>query len=152
MIAALRHNSATQGVPKDMLYLYTRNGVYYFRRRVPSEFVGVIDSNRFHFSLATKDHREAIKRRALAIAETDFLISKERERVQKHSGSLGVTIPFKAGPPSAADLRRRNAERDKRHYGRSFYEYQNSDIIRIAATWFQNAKRNCGYISGGIRS
>jgi hypothetical protein len=129
---------------KDMTYLYTRNHVYYFRRRVPSDLVEVIEPNQFHFSLGTKDYREAISRRSPAIAESDLTISKERERLKQPPQSSPVVI--KGGPKGGAvEYRRRQrllkAQSEKRRRTRAFCQYQESDILNLVAGWYRKSAR-----------
>ena len=57
----MRHTTVTQpGMQKDEMYLHRRNnGFYYFRRRVPSDLIGVIDPKEFQYSLGTNVRRDA---------------------------------------------------------------------------------------------
>jgi len=42
------------------MYLRQRNGIWYFRRRVPSDLKGIIEPGRFHYSLGTRNRKEAV--------------------------------------------------------------------------------------------
>ncbi len=130
----VRHNNATQQeMQKGKMYLHRRkNGFYYFRRRVPEELAGVIEPRRFHFSLKTKDKSEAMLRLSAALAESEHIIRRERQRLSK--------------APATARLRRSrkrgiDAERAKRRRTRVFCQYNESHILNLVSRWFQKEAR-----------
>jgi len=62
------------------MYLHRRaNGVYYFRRRVPSDLEGIIQPGQFHYSLGTRKRQEALKPYAVALARSEHEIMTERK-------------------------------------------------------------------------
>ncbi len=78
----MRHKTATQEMQNtETTYLYRRNGVWQFRRRVPADLAGAIKPNQFYYSLGTKDKSEARLRLSAALADSEHTIRKERERL-----------------------------------------------------------------------
>jgi integrase len=131
-MARLRHNGATQEMQKDM-YLYRRsNGIWYFRRRVPTYLAGIIQTKQFHYSLRTKSKSDAILQLSAELAKSEHLIRKERQRLTQ------APVPLQ---PLAWRRRRIEAERAKRRRSRVFCQYTDADIHRVVSTWLHNAAR-----------
>jgi hypothetical protein len=115
------------------MYLYRRsNRFWYFRRRVPTDLAGVIEPKRFHFSLKTKDKSEAMLRLSVALAESEHIIRKERERLNKAPAIARLRWSRK---------RRIDAERAKRRRTRVFCQYNEPDILNLVSRWFQKEAR-----------
>jgi hypothetical protein len=94
----MRHKTATQEMQNtEEMYLYRRNGVWQFRRRVPADLAGVIKPNHFHYSLGTKDKSEARLRLSAALAESEHIIRKERERLHNVPANVRLTWRKKGG-------------------------------------------------------
>lgn len=83
--------------------LFQRNGVWYYRRRVPVHLVPVIGCKVIQYSLMTTDRKEATKLRSLAEVESDARF----ENAQKKQ---------KAGNSSKTALSRSEATRIVRSY------------------------------------
>lgn len=131
-MAKLRHSRATQEMQKNM-YLYRRtNGFWYFRRRVPTDLAGIIESKRFHYSLQTKNKSDAILRGSAALAESENLIRKERDRLSDAPTTL---------KPFAFRRRRIEMERAKRRRSKVFCQYDERDVRNLVAEWFQRQVR-----------
>src|SRR5215472_750134 len=81
----MRHKRVTQpGMQDKEMYLHKRsNGFWYFRRRLPSDLLGMIDAKRFHYSLGTKNKSDALLRLGAALAESEQIIRKERARLNQ---------------------------------------------------------------------
>src|ERR1017187_10097908 len=132
-MARLRHSSATQGMQNKEMYLYKRpNGFWYFRRRVPTDLVGIIESKRFHCSLRTKKKSEAILRVSGALAGSEHLIRKERARLSQ-APVIVRPLPWRR--------RRIEAERAKRRRSIVFCQHDESGIRNLVAVWLQRKAR-----------
>jgi site-specific recombinase XerD len=129
----MRHSSATQEMQNEQMYLYKRsNGFWYFRRRLPSDLLGIIEPKRFHYSLGTKNKSEALLHLSAALAESESIIRKERDGLNQ-------------APPIVRPLRWRkrriDAERAKRRRTRVFCQYSESELLDLVSRWFRTKAR-----------
>jgi hypothetical protein len=114
------------------MYLYKRsNGFWYFRRRLPSDLLGIIEPKRFHYSLGTIIKSEALLYLSTALAESEHIIRKERDRVNQAP----------AVRPLRWRKRRIDAERAKRRRTRVFCQYNESELLNLVSRWFQAKAR-----------
>jgi len=129
------------------MYLRQRAGVWYFRRRVPSDLEGIIEPSRFHYSLATKSRKEALKPYAAALAQSEQEISEAREKIQTAAakGQSEVYPLFKA-------RRLAKASKAKRKRSRAFCQYSEGDILFLVSRWFEKEKRETDMIYRGVHT
>ena len=130
----MRHKRVTQpGMQNKEMYLHKRsNGFWYFRRRLPSDLLGMIEPKRFHYSLGTKNKSEALLRLSGALAESEQIIRKERDRLNQAPAIV---------KPRRWQKRRIDAERAKRRRTRVFCQYNESAILDLVSRWFRKEVR-----------
>lgn len=118
------------------MYLRQRAGVWYFRRRVPSDLEGVIEPRRFHYSLGTKNRKEALEPYAAALARSEQEISEAREKIRKAT-EKGRSELY----PLRKEARRIAAEKARRKRARAFCQYSEAAISHLVSRWFEREQR-----------
>jgi integrase len=115
------------------MYLYKRsNGFWYFRRRLPSDLLGIIEPKRFHYSLGTKNKSDALLGLSAALAQSEQIIRKERDRLNQAPAIV---------QPLRLQKRRIDAERVKRRRTKVFCQYKEYDVLNLVSRWFQTKAR-----------
>jgi integrase len=80
-------------------HLYKREGVWNYRRRVPTALIPVIGKKTVQFSLGTSDLKAAKKRRALEDLKTGALFDDAEKKLKDGAkGSDGLAIPVTGTP------------------------------------------------------
>lgn len=119
------------------MYLQRRsNGVYYFRRRVPSDLEGIIEAKRFHYSLGARTRKEALKAYAVALARSENEIQLAREKIEKAAleGHPQVRPTWKKSRAAAA-------LEAKRKRSKVFSQYSEREINFLVTRWYKDALR-----------
>ena len=129
----MRHISVTQPeVQKNEMYLHQRNnGVYYFRRRVPADLIGVIDPKEFDYSLGTNVRREASALYGAAFMQSEHRIGRERERPKQS---------FVRPRPTWRRRRLLEAQRARERRTSTFGQSQEADVLNLVSRWFQRRR------------
>jgi len=119
------------------MYLRQRNnGVWYFRRPVPSDLTDVFHSSRFTQSLGTCKKSEALQPYAAALAQSEFVIAQAREKIEAAT-KRGQDKVY----PLWQKRKRILAEKAKRKRARAFCQYNEGDILHLVSCWFEKEKR-----------
>jgi len=74
------------------MYLRQRNGIWYFRRRVPTDLVGVIEPGKFHFSLHTNNRQAAVRAYADALRRSEYEIEQARAKLRADAETGRVEV------------------------------------------------------------
>lgn len=126
MVRHTRHETT------DHMYLHRRNGVFYFRRRIPHEIASVLtqdERSAFHHSLKTSDRTEAGSLRPGCIAETDEILQLAMARISASRGD-GVSTPGRL-------MRREISKRVKdRIRSRTFAQLSDNEVLKLQTGWF----------------
>ena len=115
------------------MYLQRRDGVYYFRRRIPKNIKNLLtkgERGAFHQSLETKNRSRAIELLAARITHT-----KEIERRANERGSAENRNPVH----SSDGLLPRRKRLPKVKFSKSFYQLSEHEIIELGNRWFASA-------------
>lgn len=130
--------SVTQpGVANSEMYLHRRaNGVYYFRRRVPSDLEGIIQPGQFHYSLGTRKRQEALKPYAVALARSEHEIEQAREKINTAAEKGRPVVRL-----SRIERRQLAAEKAKKKRARVFSQYTEREIDFLVSRWFEEGRR-----------
>jgi len=103
------------------MYLRQRNGIWYFRRRVPSDLEGVIPH--FNYSLHTRKRQEAVRAyaAALALSEDEIASAREKLRADADKGRIEVA-------PSRREYQQQKAMQAQRKRARAFCQYGDQPV------------------------
>ena len=69
----------------SQIHIFNRNGTYYFRRRIPKDFLSLYLSSQIIFSLKTKDRREADRLARIESVKLDQEFQHQRSTLPDYS-------------------------------------------------------------------
>ncbi|MBA4144068.1 MAG: tyrosine-type recombinase/integrase [Nitrosospira sp.] len=69
----------------SQIHVLNRNGIYYFRRRVPKDLLSLYPSSQIIFSLKTKDRKEADRLARIESVKLDQEFQRQRSELCTHS-------------------------------------------------------------------
>lgn len=111
------------------------NGVWYFRRLIPKDILGMVDSSLFTVSLRTRNKQESLKFYAAALARSEQEIGYAREKIRKASENGQAKVY-----PTHREYKKSLAEKAKRKRSRAFCQYDEAAIDSLVSRWMEKKK------------